>query len=470
MSKVNASVLDLVFGSDLASADLISRAKVSRREFVRSQAMLAVASPNAKGRRFSASEALDAFGFEILLAAVSEGQVALVPNREEPAKTLKGRREELGFEVAQLARLSGVEASDIVRAETPGKLVAIRTINRLAPILALDERLLGFRHGAGSDSRLGVRLRQLSSDYEQKKFSPTLVAALAEAAWIIERQQSLSARMGLTPSKVLAEFSPDNGYEFPTYLEGYRLAEQARLNIGLKLDEPIPNVRRLIEDRLTIPLIEAPLGQRFAGATIANADHRGIVVNTEGANQNVWVRRMTLAHELGHLLWDPTERLDRLMVDSYDDIEKGGITGNDPVEIRANAFAIAFLAPPNAVKQLVDRENEPEEAVSKLSDRFGISVTASTRHIENVCDIKLRYLKQEQRIEPSTEWLAREDGLNDFYPLIDVPPSRRGRFAWVVLKSLEENLISSDSAASYLETTQERLAEKKSSILEVTAP
>ena len=470
MRGVDPSLLDVVFGRDSVGLDIASRARGSRREFVRSQSMLAVASPNAKGRRFSASEALDAFGFDVLLVAVSDGQAALVPNREEPARTLKKRREELGYDIAQLARLSKVDASDIVKAETPGKVVAIRTLNRLAPILALDERLLGFREGAGSDSRLGVRLRQLSSEDKAKKFSPTLVASLAEAAWIIERQQSLSIRLGIGDNGLSSQFIADYDYDYPTYLAGYRLAEQARSIIGLGRDDPILNIRRLIEDVLTIPLIEAPLGQKFAGATIANADFRGIVVNTEGANENVWVRRMTLAHELGHLLWDPTERLDRLMVDSYEDIERGGFGGNDPVEIRANAFAIAFLAPPGAVRQIVSSQKRHEDAVAILSDRYGISVTASRRHIQNVCRLDLSHLRLHQRIEPSTEWLAQEDGLNDFYPLAEVPQSRRGRFAWVTLRAFEENLISRDSAAAYLETTEDNIIAKKNDIIQVTAP
>ena len=110
-------------------------------------------------------------------------------------------------------------------------------------------------------------------------------------------------------------------------------------------------MRELAEERLGIPIIQAPIDENIAGATIASTDEsgkemRGIVLNILGANENVWVRRATLSHELGHLLYDPSPRLEKLKIDSY---EQGEIDpqmqNTDFVEQRANAFAIAFLAP-----------------------------------------------------------------------------------------------------------------------------
>ena len=67
----------------------------------------------------------------------------------------------------------------------------------------------------------------------------------------------------------------------------------------------------------------------------------------------MWIRRATLAHELGHLLYDPDSRLQNVCVDSYIGSRKDPQTyESDFVEQRANAFAIAFLAPIDAVGKL----------------------------------------------------------------------------------------------------------------------
>ncbi len=81
-----------------------------------------------------------------------------------------------------------------------------------------------------------------------------------------------------------------------------------------------------------------------------------MAINTQGLNGNVWVRRFTMAHELGHLLWDPDQRLQSLRVDTYRDLEEDPVQrpGLDPVEARANAFAIELLAPQEYVLKVFD--------------------------------------------------------------------------------------------------------------------
>jgi Zn-dependent peptidase ImmA (M78 family) len=121
-------------------------------------------------------------------------------------------------------------------------------------------------------------------------------------------------------------------------------------------EQAIESLKTLLEEQLKIPVVQQALHERFAGATEANGNSRGIVVNERGHNANVWVRRMTLAHELGHLLWDPDTRLNQLTVDEYAGLEAAYHTGRgraDVVEMRANAFAVALLAPPDGITKIV---------------------------------------------------------------------------------------------------------------------
>ena len=465
-ADVDQAALARVFGEDSTGATPEVRACTSAREFVRGQTMLAEASERATGRRLSAFEALKVFGFETLRRAVEDGQVAIVPDRGEPARTLAARRAALGLTVERLARLAGLRPAEVVQAETAGKVSPIRTLERLAPPLAVDERFLGSASARSADPELGVRFRRLSNpETGEPSLSPTAVVKLAEAAWVIARQEDLLTEIDKEPPPARA-FRRDPDYRFPAYQAGYRLAARTRQLLDIAPDAPIPSLRRIIEDVLRIPVVETELGQALAGATIANGAHRGIVVNVEGRNQNPWVRRMTLAHELGHLLWDPAQKLESLMVDRYAEIEGDPRRAQDPVEVRANAFAIALLAPPEEVDRIVRRHNGDWDAVVSISERFGISVTASKAHVQNVC----RYRVAPGRRMPviSDEWKAQENYTNDYFPIRTTPVARRGRFAWAVVRSMERRLISLDTAATLLATDPDTLSARASDVLQLT--
>jgi len=456
MSVISKDDLDKVFGLESWGDTPWERARSSRREFVRGQTMLAEASAEATGHRLAAAEALNNFDFSTLLAAVEEGQAPLVRERSEPARTLRRHREALGYTQLHLAKLAKVTVEDVVKAETPGKISSIRILERLALPLAIDERVLGFKNQVGVEE-LGVRLRQLAHAEGSAGLSPTAVAELAESGWVIARQKSLLSLIGAPNTESLERFPPDDDYGYPTYERGYSLAARTRQILGLNPEAPIRSMRSLISDTLNIPLVQTRLGRGLAGATIANGEARGIVVNIEGDNQSVWVRRMTLAHELGHLLWDPAQSLNRLMVDRYLDLAVNSSYRRDPVESRANAFAIAFLAPPSAVDRMFHQADNIISAVFEVALHFDVSVTAAAAHIGNVSRVRVVLPRGSRFPEPSDEIRAQEDFTIDFFPIKDIPPALVGRFAWVVARALDENMISTDTAATLLRTTQDQL-------------
>jgi Zn-dependent peptidase ImmA (M78 family)/transcriptional regulator with XRE-family HTH domain len=456
MTVIPEEELDRVFGAESSGVTPSDRARSSVRAFVRGQTMLAEASEGATGRVLSAAEALQSFGFLTLSTAVEEGQAPLVHDRDEPARTLRRQRESLGYTAEHLAKLAEVTVADVTKAETPGAISSIQILERLAPPLAIDERILGFADQV-SAAELGVRLRQLACSEGATRLSPAAVAALAESAWVIARQKSLLSLIGAPDAGMADRFGTEDDYSFPTYERGYELAARARQILDLGQGAPIKSMRGLISDTLGIPLVQTKLGKGLAGATIENGTARGIVVNIEGDNQNVWVRRMTLAHELGHLLFDPSQKLNRLMVDRYHDLAFTSRYRRDPVEMRANAFAIAFLAPPAAVEKLVSQASDVPTAALDVARHFNISVTAATAHVGNVSRVRVVFPRGGPLPEPSDEIRAQEDFTVDFFPIKGTPPALVGRFAGVVALALSRNLISRDTAATLLRTSQERL-------------
>jgi Zn-dependent peptidase ImmA (M78 family)/transcriptional regulator with XRE-family HTH domain len=444
--------LSLVFGPSSSGTTPEERARTSEVTFVRGQIQLAPYSESATGRVLGALEALRAFGWDLLLQAMREGSVPLISSPQEPATTLRSRREELGLSLEQLAKRSGISVNTLQNAETIGTRTAIRTLETLAQALALDEQVLGLVPNAGRDVKLGVRLRQLATSGDIAGFTATTVLQLSEAAWVIARQAALQKCLAETGLRArLQKPRHDSSFGYPAYETGYRLAQKTRDLLGIGREDPIESVRKIIEDDFDLPLVQQQMNPRFAGATMANGSVRGIVVNETGMNSNVWVRRMTLCHELGHLLWDPDNRLQRVMVDEYAELEMSDRDSRrDPAEIRANAFAVAFLAPPTAVQSIANRHTDPVNIVREVMSTFGVSATAAKHHVRNITKFDTFTDRYEALPEPEEHWIVMENLSLDYFPIKATPISRRGKFAWCVAKAYEVGEISLDSAASYL--------------------
>ncbi len=455
--------LTFVFGTDAAGLSLEDAAKRSPRCFVRSEGALAVyeESRNPSGHVLTAWEAFTTFGIDVLEEAVEYGSAILKRSRDSTKIALKSRRANLGLTQESLRRAARVTESDVMTAETTPAKVPIQKLERIAFALGLDERFLAFERDAGGDDDLAYRLRTLQVQGMRPSDSRTISAGtallFAEAASIIRVQHRLQEWLGLQMDSDGFSPHPDYGSPMnPAWSVGYDLAESARetLKIG---DSPIDSMRNLVEERMGIPVVQARLDDKIAGATVmttteSGGEARGVVLNTVGENQNVWIRRATLAHELGHLLYDPDERLENVRVDSYVDSQQDAqahLPEPDYVEQRANAFAIAFLAPNAAVRKFAPTPIS-RASVSKVMRTFGISHTAANYHIAN-CHYR-NFDMPEGVIDsvPSDEQTAAENFSVDYFPLYDTPEQRRGRFAGLVAASYAHGFISADTAAMYL--------------------
>lgn len=450
--------LDLVFGHNSIGDTAEARARSSDRLFGRGQDHLGLYREGMTARALTAWEAYRTFGFELLRDAVVDEPAVITTDSSEPARTLRHRRRSLGLEFDDLARHTNLPIEILQRAENERQGSSIRNLEHIAQALGLDERLLALQPGAGGDERLGVRLRTLAG-IDSNHLTPRAVVRFAECAWVIAAQTRLSRLVGAT-STALVRFTADERYgdwRQPAWEIGFDLARKTRKILGIGASEPIPSMRELCERGLGVPLVQVDLPKTLAGATIDTVTEdsraRGIVVNIEGANQSEWVRRMTIAHELGHLLWDPEDKLHRLSVDAYDDIERDAENRRDPVEQRANAFAVEFLAPTTAVRQVLEGyRDRPEIGLRAVMDRFGISRTAARFHVENALKrtMQLQPFEAQVTAAPTDEWKARESFGLDWFKPESVPPQRRGRFAGLVVAAERQGLLSEDTACSYL--------------------
>ena len=461
-----------VFG-DVTADDLETAARESPRKFVRSKAEIGLLAEGSTppGHILTAWEAYKNYGFAILDESIEYGSAILLESVGVVERTFKARRNDLGLSVESVARAADVDADVVKQAEKLARDIPVKVLEKLAFALGLDERLLAFDEKAVGDRNLAFRLKTLQQPGTGVSgLSAGTVLRFAEAASVIRVQAMLMDWLG--QSSAVKDFQPSSDYgryPNPAWKVGYRLAEQTRARLGLGI-ESISSMRELVEDTLNIPVVQARLHNSIAGATITTrgsdgSEVRGFVLNTIGENSNVWVRRATLAHELGHILYDPDVALERLRVDSYTGTQgdpQGGVH-TDFVEQRANAFAIAFLAPLDSVRDMTPAPIKAE-ALGEVMQTFGISRTAAQYHVFNAHYRGDSLPEWTEQLDPGDEWLIAEDFTLDYFPVGSVPLQRRGRFAGLVAECHQRRMLSSQTAALYLGCAEQDFLDNVGSI------
>lgn len=147
--------------------------------------------------------------------------------------------------------------------------------------------------------------------------------------------------------------------------EPEHLAMAIRQQLGLGPTDPVANVTRLCE-RIGVGVVhqldpESAENGQHAGASRPSADSDRPLVAL-ASQLPAAVKRLTLAHELGHLIMDT-------------DLERPLTSVRDPREKRAYRFAGALLLPASVVHARVS-ETLTLQAYLRIKADYGISVAA----------------------------------------------------------------------------------------------
>jgi hypothetical protein len=153
-------------------------------------------------------------------------------------------------------------------------------------------------------------------------------------------------------------------------------------------------MRRLV-DELGVRVIwvtEAQLDRRIDGASTL-APRPAILVNLFDLERFPWRARMTLAHELCHLLYDYKRTRPALV--SPQVVKWGSIA---VIEERARAFSAWLLAPTTGVRALVDGlDPASDEAVRRVGERFGVGQTVAINRLQHAFRLSAETRLQMQR-------------------------------------------------------------------------
>lgn len=465
-------------------------------KFVRGNHEISVydAKRNPTGHVLTAWEAYTTFGLDVLEEAVEWGGGIILSERKAIETSLRNRRTDLGLSPQSVAQAADVQPADVEQAEKKAWDVPIQSLERIAFTLGLDESRLAHHPTAVADGKFAARLKtfQAAPSYTLDKFHLYEDSALklAEATSVVRVQSRLQDILGMRSRT--SEFEPDANYGSSrsnlAWRAGYSLAERTRERLGLG-SAPIESMRALVEDELGVPVIQTSMQEDIAGVTVAvtgedGRERRGIVLNVNGQNRDVWIRRATLAHGIGHLLYDPEDRLEKARVDSYAANDRDPENpSQDYVEQRANAFAIAFLAPIDAVRKMSRPPVDPPIAAEEVSTAAVVGPLGHLRNVskppvnqriaaENIASIMRtfgishtpamfhavnanygEYAAPTTHIwgaNPTNEQKAAEDFDAKDFPIPNAPIQRRGKFAGIVAEAYLRRYISDHTAAAYL--------------------
>lgn len=166
---------------------------------------------------------------------------------------------------------------------------------------------------------------------------------------------------------------PDSN--LPHYEQGYEMAITMRKWLG-RPHQPL-DVEALLTRTLSVPVRDLALADGDLDGGCVFGAHSGplVFVNTEARMSGTgWGRRMTLAHELCHLLLDkPPERTLSHV---------SGIWSVPRLERRANAFAAELLLPRAALMRALERGI----GYTEVMETYGVGLTTATWQVRNRLD------------------------------------------------------------------------------------
>jgi Zn-dependent peptidase ImmA (M78 family)/transcriptional regulator with XRE-family HTH domain len=243
-------------------------------------------------------------------------------------------------------------------------------------------------------------------------------------------------------------------YDLPTYRvprglaidQGASLAEQERRRLGLG-DGPVPSMIDLLEhEGVKVLRRQFPSDSSVSGFFFFSPDIGPCAIINTGESPSR--QRFTAAHEYAHFLVDRDERRGEIC----DTARR-----REPFEMRANAFAAAFLLPVGGMESALDdlgaerHRVQPEHAVH-LMYHFGVSYDAVLWRLLN-----LGWITRDRRDElagVSPTGLARALGY-DYEPGESEPEPERWRT--IAIEAWREGEISLGKLSELLDVPKAQL-------------
>jgi Zn-dependent peptidase ImmA (M78 family) len=350
--------------------------------------------------------------------------------KQELAHRLRAAREACRMTQEDVARHLGVSRSAIAQIELGNRAVTSLELDKLAYLYGRDIRDFVADEFRAEDTLVALFRRQ-PDVADQDEVLVALREALALGRELTGLERVLGIERDLVSLPVYPLSQPPGKWD--AIQQGERVAGEERRRLGLG-SAPLPNVAELLESQ-GVRTAQLILPEDISGLTIVD-DEVGVfvVVNNQPPGHSHPRRRFSFAHEYCHALLDRKQKGTISRASERDSL----------AEVRANAFAAAFLMPREGVEEFVRRlgkgrqsrlqadlydeaeasrvQSRPEPGsqatqmhdVVLLAHHFGVSRLAALYRLKN-----LRLLK-----DPEFEALKQqeEEGLGkSLADLLDLP-------------------------------------------------
>lgn len=276
-------------------------------------------------------------------------------NPQQLGERLRQAREANGLTQTEVAARLGVSRPSVAELEAGRRGVSALELDRLAYLFGRDIREF-LRASFDAEDALAAVLRAAPELAEDD-----LAESLRHAVRLGRELSSLEELVGLRGADLAAPTFPATvpRGRWEAVQQGERAAEEERRRLDLGT-APIDDVAEQLGTRgVRTVCVDQPAD--ISGMTLRLRE-AGLLVVVNRAHP--WLRRrFSWAHELGHVRLDP-DLLSQVTRSSHRD---------DLREVRANAFAAAFLLPADGVRQFVERlgKGEPSRARARLYDGDG---------------------------------------------------------------------------------------------------
>ena len=256
-------------------------------------------------------------------------------NREELGRRLKDAREACGLTQEDVGKKFDLSRSTIAQMELGKREVTSLELDRLAFLYGKDIRFF-LSEGVLEGDVMTVLFRAHPELRRDEPMMDALRRTLAMGRELSNLEDLLEVEREVLLPGVYALKSPKTRWEAIQQGAAVAADERRRLDLG---DDPIQDIAEVLESG-GVRTGEVPLSEDVSGLTVDGPDI-GILVVVNKEHPKIR-QRFSFAHEYAHVLLD-RDRPTVSRASERDDLR----------EVRANAFAAAFLMPDEGVRRYV---------------------------------------------------------------------------------------------------------------------
>jgi len=282
-----------------------------------------------------------------------------------PTDVLRTLRETSGYSIEEVAKKLKTSKEKIENVESGESAFTLTQIKKLAGIYKRPLAAFFSNYIPKLPTVPDFRVNR------EKKLAPSVFVAERRVFYLIKKIKELSEKRSNIPS-------------FSEELKADELAKEFRRRLKIELiksqkpDELLAYYKKVLEDILTIIIVEYPLKADDVRAFSIYSDVSAIVLNEEDKSS---IKLFSLFHEVCHLL-KKTAGICSLEIEQQ----------NQDIESYCNLFAAEFLVPSDDLESEVKKFGQiSDEAINQLTEMYGVS-----RQVIMIRLLWLRHIEKEK--------------------------------------------------------------------------